>query len=105
MTVGDETSAAPAATCSEDPPVHKLAYEQLRDERNRLRDARQFFARQLGPLPAFAGISLAAVGAFSDEIKDPAWLGVAVGLFALMVLTSIAYSPVCPRIANCGPSG
>ena len=90
--MGDETRAPPRAPCSEDATVLRLAYEQLRDERNRLRGARQFFARQLGPLPAFAGISLAAVGAFSNEIKDEAWLWVAVGLFALMVLTSIAYS-------------
>jgi hypothetical protein len=90
--VPDGSNARPSAPCSEDDTAHRLAYERLRDESNRLRGARQFFARQLGPLPAFAGISLAVVGAFSDKIQDEAWLAVALGLFALMVLTSIAYS-------------
>jgi hypothetical protein len=81
-----------SASTAEEKTADELAYSRLKDESGRLRVARQFFARQLGPLPAFAGISVAAVSAFSDRIKDDVWLGVALGFFALMVVASIGYS-------------
>jgi hypothetical protein len=71
----------------------KLTYERLTGERDRLRAARAFFARQLGPLPAFAGISVAAVGAFSNKATtNNIWLYLALAAFGAMVLVSIAYS-------------
>jgi hypothetical protein len=72
--------------------ARKLTYDRIITERDRLRGARQFFARQLGPLPAAAGISLAVVAAFSERIKDSDWLWVALGLFTAMVAVSILYS-------------
>lgn len=70
----------------------KLAYEQTIQERDRLRGARAFFARQLGPLPAFAGISVALVGAFSDKAHHRVWLWIAVGVLIVLILVSLIYS-------------
>src|SRR5215217_1999235 len=69
-----------------------LAYRQTIEERDRLRGARAFFARQLGPLPAFAGVSAALVGAFSDEIEHRLWMWIALGDLALLILVSFLYS-------------
>jgi hypothetical protein len=77
---------------NDDATVRRLTYERTAEERDRIRDARAFFARQLGPLPAFAGISLAVVGAFSEKIKHDPFLWVALGLFAVMVMASVLYS-------------
>lgn len=64
----------------------KLTYDRVCHERDRLRDARGFFARSLGPLPASAGISTALV-AVLGEGENPALLVLAlVGLVALVVL-------------------
>jgi hypothetical protein len=70
----------------------KLVYEQTIQERDRLRGARSFFARQLGPLPTFAGISVGLVGAFSDRIHHGPWLWIALGLLGLLVVVSLLYS-------------
>jgi hypothetical protein len=80
----------------DDATVSRLTWEQTTAERDRLRGARAFFARQLGPLPAFAGISVALVSAFSGEVREEAWLVVAFVLFGLMVGVSIAYSRMPP---------
>ena len=76
--------------------VQELHYARLTAERDRLREARGFFARQLGPLPTFAGISVALVSAFSDKIKDEWALWIAFVLLILMVATSTAYSGMPP---------
>jgi hypothetical protein len=70
----------------------QLAYEQTIQERDRLRGARSFFARQLGPLPAFAGISVALVGAFSENVHHRLWLWIALGVLILLILVSLTYS-------------
>jgi hypothetical protein len=70
----------------------KLAYEQAIQERDRLRGARAFFARQLGPLPAFAGVSAALVGAFSGKALDRLWMWIALGVLGLLILVSLLYS-------------
>jgi hypothetical protein len=75
----------------EDEKVLALRYGQVTEERDRLRDARRFFARQLGPLPTVAGLSLGAVGVFSD-FRHNAWLYVALGAFVAMTAVSIAFS-------------
>jgi hypothetical protein len=69
-----------------------LAYEQAIVERDRLRAARAFFARQLGPLPAFAGVSAALVGAFSGRALDRFWMWIALGALGLLILVSLLYS-------------
>jgi hypothetical protein len=70
----------------------RLAYEQAIQERDRIRGARAFFARQLGPLPTFAGISVGLVGAFSDRSHHGPWLWLALGALALLVFVSLLYS-------------
>ena len=81
------------STVSDDDVTGKrLTYERMSEERDRIRAARAFFARQLGPLPAFAGISVAVVGAFSEEIRNETWLWVALIAFAAMVAVSVFYS-------------
>jgi hypothetical protein len=82
----------PGSRGDEDLSALKLAYEQAVQERDRIRDARAFFARQLGPLPAFAGISAAVVGAFSQKIEHRVWLWLALGVLALLILVSCLYS-------------
>jgi hypothetical protein len=72
--------------------ARRLTYNRLAAERDRLRGARAFFARQLGPLPAIAGLSLAAVGVFAHKIQNHTWLWIALAAFAAMVVVSIFYS-------------
>jgi hypothetical protein len=69
-----------------------LAYEQAIQERDRLRGARAFFARQLGPLPAFAGISAAFVGVFSYNVEHRVWMWIALGVLLVLILVSWIYS-------------
>jgi hypothetical protein len=76
----------------DDVTVSRLTYERWLGERDRIRAARAFFARQLGPLPVFAGVSVALVGTFSEKIKDETWLWIALSVFAVMVAASILYS-------------
>lgn len=85
-------AGGPTTASDNEIPASRLTYERLGEERDRIREARAFFARQLGPLPAFAGISVAAVGAFSEQIRDETWLWLAFGAVAAMVLTSVLYS-------------
>jgi hypothetical protein len=46
----------------------RLEYERVCGERDRLRNARGFFARPLGPAPASAGISTALVTTFGSNL-------------------------------------
>jgi hypothetical protein len=82
----------PGSRGDDDLSALRLAYEQAVTERDRVRDARGFFARQLGPLPAFAGISAALVGAFSNKIERPGWLWLALVVLLLLILVSVFYS-------------
>lgn len=73
----------------------KLLYEEVIRESERLRSARGAFSRQLGPLPIAGALVL---GVFTAFAKHPhrtlAW--VAVGLFGLSVLVSMAASGIAP---------
>ena len=68
----------------------RATYQRLSHERDRLRDARGFFARGLGPAPASAGIATGVVAALGDG-KNPGFLFAAVGVLVAMVTVSIAY--------------
>ena len=69
----------------------RLTHERLTAERDRIRDARQFFARQLGPLPTVAGVSIGLVAAFSERIEHEWVLWIALLVFGLMVAASVLY--------------
>jgi hypothetical protein len=88
--VNDRTDQPPST--DDDVAALRLTYERRLTERDRIRAARAFFARQLGPVPVFAGLSVGLVGAFSEKIRDEAWLWIALGVFALMSAVSILYS-------------
>jgi hypothetical protein len=88
--VNDRTDQPPST--DDDVTALRLTYERRLTERDRIRAARAFFARQLGPVPVFAGLSVGLVGAFSEKIRDEAWLWIALGVFALMSAVSILYS-------------
>jgi hypothetical protein len=89
---GPREAEAPNAAGNPELATLKLAYDQTIQERDRLRGARAFFARQLGPLPTFAGISIGLVGAFSDKIHHGPWLWIALGVLGLLVTVSLLYS-------------
>lgn len=68
----------------------KLEYDRVAHERDRLRDARAFFARQLGPLPALAGGAILA-GTLTENVAD--WGTATAGaLFVLMSAVSYLLS-------------
>jgi hypothetical protein len=72
-----------------------LSYDDVRRERERLRDARAGLTRQLGPLPVSAGIAVSLVAAFSEDgVRGPLWIAFA--LFLLLILVSILYSSMRP---------
>jgi hypothetical protein len=83
---------------TDEPAALELAHKQVTGERDRLRDARAFFARQLGPLPAFAGISAAVVAAFSDKI-DHNWC-LYVALLGMVVVLSACF--LCASVRGVG---
>jgi hypothetical protein len=89
---GPREAEAPDARRDNELATLKLVYEQTSQERDRIRGARAFFARQLGPLPTFAGISVGLVGAFSDRIHHGPWLWIALGVLSLLVAVSLLYS-------------
>jgi hypothetical protein len=70
--------------------VLEATYAGLRGERDRLRSARGFFARPLGPAPASAGISTALVSALGPNL-DRGFLWAALGSLGLLVLAGVAY--------------
>jgi hypothetical protein len=51
-----------------------LAYQDIVTERDRLRAARAAITRQLGPLPASAGIAISLVGALAEKGARWRWL-------------------------------
>jgi hypothetical protein len=68
----------------------KAAYERVCKERDRLREARGFFARPLGPAPATAGISTALVAAFASGVHT-VWIVFAAITVTLMIVVGIWY--------------
>jgi hypothetical protein len=68
----------------------KAVYDRVCKERDRLRDARGYFARGLGPAPASAGIGTALVAAIGESNNTLA-LAVAVVLVGIMILVSTVY--------------
>jgi hypothetical protein len=70
--------------------VLQETYRRVCAERDRLRDARAFFARPLGPAPASAGISTALVTTLASNL-DTGFVWAAVGTLVLLVLVGIAY--------------
>jgi hypothetical protein len=72
------------------------ASQDIINERDRLRSARASVTRQLGPLPASAGIAISLVGALARNAVSEAWLIVALSLLFVLVCVSIAYSLLPP---------
>jgi hypothetical protein len=68
----------------------RTRYERLCNERDRIRSARGFFSRPLGPAPASAGISTALVTTLGSHL-DKGFVWAAVGTLALLILVGIAY--------------
>jgi hypothetical protein len=92
----DDETAAPAASATDmdenddELVVLQASYERLSSERDRLRSARGFFSRPLGPAPASAGISTALVATLGSNL-DTGFVWAAVGTLAVLVLVGIAY--------------
>jgi len=74
----------------------KLEYEYLRDENRRLRDSRASITRQLGPLPIGAAVVAGLVTGFTANLHNRLLLGIALGLFVLLVAVSVRYSSMKP---------
>ena len=72
----------------------KAAYEDVCSERDRLRDARSAFSRQLGPLPVAAGISTGTIVVFARHGREVGFLWAALGLLIAIVVVSILYSSI-----------
>jgi hypothetical protein len=68
----------------------RLEYERVCGERDRLRNARGFFARPLGPAPASAGISTALVTTLGSNL-DGAYLALALMSLLLLVVLGLWY--------------
>lgn len=85
-------SSEPPSAASEDERLETLrrTYERICGERDRLRDARGFFARALGPAPASAGISTALVATFAHT-RDEVFLWLAVGALVALVVAGMLY--------------
>jgi hypothetical protein len=83
----------------------KVAYEEIRRESERLRDARAFITRQLGPLPISAGVVAGLVTGFASSGQSSihhVWiLYVAGGLFVLLAVLSIVYGNLKPYRQLC----
>jgi hypothetical protein len=74
----------------------RLAYDDIVRERDRLRSARASVTRQLGPLPASAGIAISIVATFARSRVDEGWLIVASALLLTLVVVSILFSVLAP---------
>ncbi len=72
----------------------EAAYQALCGERDRLREARAGFARQLGPLPVAAGISTGTIAVFARHVHHQWLLWGAFGLFGAIVIVGFLYSSV-----------
>jgi hypothetical protein len=85
-----EGGRALAAMSDHDLEALKLTYTRLRDESGRLRNARAYFARGLGPAPASAGIATAVAAAVGSD-QNRGWVYAALVLLALMVGVGALY--------------
>jgi hypothetical protein len=97
--LSSEPSAVPEPSESKTPDrieALKLEYEYVRKENIRLRDGRASLTRQLGPLPISAAIVAGLVTGFASTVHTNAFLWLALGLFAVLVLISILYSSMQP---------
>jgi hypothetical protein len=96
----EEECKKPTAAVDDGLAVLKAAYEDIRRENERLRDARASVTRQLGPLPLSAAVVAGLVTGFAPPGKQAiqhTWmLWAAGGLFAVLVLLSILYSNLKP---------
>jgi hypothetical protein len=84
-----EHGAAPLPTGAADEPsleTLRVSYQRVCGERDRLRDARGYFARPLGPAPASAGISTALVATLASSLNG--WF-LALALLCLILLISV----------------
>jgi hypothetical protein len=88
-------AASQTPHAEQDPATLKAVYERLCQERDRLRDARGFFARGLGPAPASAGIATGVVAALGEGPNQVA-LWFAVGVLWAMVVLSTWYGAKAP---------
>jgi hypothetical protein len=68
----------------------RLTYERLCHERDRLRDARGYFARGLGPAPVSAGIATVLVSALSEG-RNPGLLCLAVAALIALIVVGVWY--------------
>jgi hypothetical protein len=84
-----------ARTGSDQLKVLEKVYADVVNERDRLRSARAAVTRQLGPLPASAGIVLGLVGVASGAVAC-GFLIAAAALFLALMLVSIALSSLTP---------
>jgi hypothetical protein len=73
----------------------RVSYERVCHERDRLRDARAYFSRPLGPAPASAGISTALVTALGSNL-DPAFVALALASLVALVGIGIWYDGKSP---------
>lgn len=72
----------------------EAAYNEACAERDRLREARSAFSRQLGPLPVAAGLSTGTIVVFAGHGRATGFLWAALGLLVAMVVVSILYSSI-----------
>jgi hypothetical protein len=86
--------AAPQQVEPDECATLRRVYEGLRSERDRLRDARSSYSRQLGPLPVVAGISTGTIAVFARHVRTSWLLWVALGLLVLLVVVSVLYSSI-----------
>jgi len=83
-------SAVTPPASNDDLATLKAYHERLIRERDRLRDARGSFSRQLGPTPASAGISTALVAAFGSHPKT-VFMALALASLFLLVVSGLWY--------------
>ncbi|HEX3433736.1 MAG TPA: hypothetical protein VHT25_06700 [Solirubrobacteraceae bacterium] len=93
-------SQAPNDETGGDLATLRAAYEEIAAENKRLRDARASVTRQLGPLPISAAVIAGLVSVFPGNSSQSGWhlalIVLALALFALMVVISIAFSGLAP---------
>jgi hypothetical protein len=83
--------ASQREAATDDLETLRLAYTELCRERDRLRNARASFSKQLGPLPVAAGISTGTIAVFARHVRHPEFLWVALGLLVVLVCVGVLY--------------
>lgn len=87
-----ETTSQAKRDPEDDASTLKLVYEELCQERDRLRNARASFSSQLGPLPIAAGISTGTIVVFARHVEHPVFLWAALLLLIVLAIVSMLYS-------------